>query len=217
METKTQTPLSKIFATWNRRIHYYLGLYLLFFVWLFAFSGLLLNHSSWKTFEFWEKRKESADERQIIAPSAGSDLAQANDLMRQLGISGEVEWTASRGDNNRLNFRVTRPGHVIDINADFEQKRATVKRIDYNAWGLMRTLHTFTGTSANDNRNQRDWILTKLWAFAMDAVAVGLIIMVLSSVYMWYELPEKRVLGMIIFCFGILSCGLFCVGLRWLY
>jgi hypothetical protein len=217
METKAKSHVSKTFEMWNRRIHFYLGLYLLFFVWLFAFSGLLLNNSSWKAFEFWDKRKESADERQIITPSPGSDLAQANDLMRQLGIRGEVEWTASRGDNNRLNFRVTRPGRVIDINADFQQKRATVKRIDYNAWGLIRTLHTFTGASMHDNRNERDWILTKVWVFAMDAVAVGLIIMVLSSAYMWYELPEKRVLGAIILSFGILSCGLFCVGLRWLY
>src|SRR5215831_19711943 len=217
METKAKTQVSKAFETWNRRIHYYLGLYLLFFVWLFAFSGLVLNNSGWKAFEFWEKRKESLNDRAIITPSSGSDLAQANDLMRQLGISGEVEWTASRGDNNRLNFRVTRPGHVIDIDADFQQKRATIKRIDYNTWGLMRTLHTFTGASVHDTRNERDWILTRVWAFTMDAVAVGMIIMVLSSVYMWYELPDKRVVGAIILSFAILSCSLFCVGLRWLY
>ena len=208
-----------MFETWNRKIHYYIGLYLLFFVWLFAFSGLLLNHSDWKPFEFWEKRKESASERAITAPPPGRDLDQANDLLRQVGLTGEIDWTASRGDNNRLNFRVTRPGHVIDINADFQQRRATIKRIDYNAWGLMRTLHTFTGASAHekDNRNQRDWVLTKVWALAMDAVAVGLIITVLSSLYMWYELPEKRRLGAIILALGVLSCGLFCIGLRWLY
>ena len=32
------------FLVWNRRVHFYLGLYLLFFTWLFAFTGLLLNH-----------------------------------------------------------------------------------------------------------------------------------------------------------------------------
>jgi len=29
---------------WNRKLHFYTGLFLLFFLWLFAFSGLLLNH-----------------------------------------------------------------------------------------------------------------------------------------------------------------------------
>jgi hypothetical protein len=219
METKPKTPLLKSFEVWNRKVHYYLGLYLLFFVWLFAFSGLLLNHSDWNTFEFWEKRKESKEERAITVPPPGSELAQANETLRQLGLSGEVEWTASRDDSKRLKFRVTRPGHVIDINVDFQQQRATLKRIDYNAWGLMRTLHTFTGASVHekDNRNQRDWLLTKIWAFAMDAVAVGLIIVVLSSFYMWYELPEKRPLGAMVLTAGVLSCGLFLIGLRWVY
>ena len=33
--------------SWNRRIHYYLGLYFLLFLWLFSFTGLLLNHPRW--------------------------------------------------------------------------------------------------------------------------------------------------------------------------
>ena len=51
----------------------------------------------------------------------------------------------------------------------------------------------------------------------MDAVAAGLILMVLSSFDMWYRLWQKRRLGAIVLLFGFLSCGLFCVGLRWLY
>ena len=209
--------LTDTFEVWNRKLHYYLGLYLLFFVWLFALSGLLLNHSSWKFAEFWSNRKETTYERQITAPVPASDLVQANDLMRQLDLTGEVEWTATRNNSSRLDFRVTRPGHIFEINTDLEQKRATVKRTDLNAWGVMRLLHTFTGVRMNDSRNERDWILTSVWAFAMDAVAAGLILMVLSSLYMWYELPQKRRLGAIILSLGWLSCGLFCIGLRWLF
>src|SRR2546425_7484913 len=135
--TKTRGQrLADAFKVWNRKLHYYLGLYLLFFVWLFALSGLLLNHSSWKFAEFWSNRKETSYERQITAPVPGSDLVQANDLMRQLDLTGEVEWTATRNGDGRLDFRVTRPGHVFEINTDLEQKRATVKRTDLNAWGV---------------------------------------------------------------------------------
>ncbi len=209
--------LTDTFRVWNRKLHYYLGLYLLFFVWLFALSGLLLNHSNWKFAEFWSNRKETTYERQITVPGPGSDLVQANDLMRQLDLTGEVEWTAARSGDGRLDFRVTRPGHIFEINTDFEQRQATVKRTDLNAWGVMRLLHTFTGVRTNDTRNGRDWFLTSVWAFAMDAVAAGLILMVLSSLYMWYQLPEKRRLGAIILSLGLLIAGLFCVGLRWLY
>jgi hypothetical protein len=40
------------FLVWNRRLHYYLGLYLLFFCWLFAFTGLVLNHPRWAFAQF---------------------------------------------------------------------------------------------------------------------------------------------------------------------
>jgi hypothetical protein len=207
----------EIIGRWNRRLHTYLGLYLLCFVWLFAFTGLLLNHSQWKFAEFWANRRETSDERTIVAPPPGADLAQARDLMRQLGIRGEIEWTATRSDAGPLEFRVSQPGHLVEVHADLARNRAKLKRIDLNAWGVMRILHTFTGVRLGDTRNQRDWILTSVWAWTMDAVAAGLILMVLSSYFLWYELPGKRKSEIVVLALGLLSCGLFCVGLRFLY
>ena len=103
------------------------------------------------------------------------------------------------------------------MKADFDRKRATVQRTDLNFWGLIRILHTFTGVRMDDPRNDRDWLLTSVWAWTMDGIAVGLIFLVLSSFYMWYELPPKRRLGTIVLTLGVLSCGLFCFGLRWLF
>ena len=99
--------LADTFEIWNRKMHYYLGLYFLFFLWLFAFSGLLLNHSSWKFAQFFPNRKVSKVERSIQPPTDASDMEQARDLMRQLGIHGEIEWTAPRSDAGRLDFRAT--------------------------------------------------------------------------------------------------------------
>ncbi len=202
---------------WNRRLHYYLGLYLLFFVWLFSFTGLLLNHSQWKFTEFWENCHQASAEHDIQPPSSANDLAQARDLMRQLGLRGEIDWTTTRSDPSRFDFRVSRPGHIFEVKADFSKNKAGVHRIDLNAWGVIRILHTFTGVRLDDTLNSRDWLLTSLWAWTMDAVAIGLILMVLSSYYMWFELPQKRKLGAVVLSSGVLLCGLFCLGLRWLY
>lgn len=177
---------------WNRKIHYYLGLYLLFLVWLFALTGLLLNHPRWAFADFWPNRKQSAFERQIVRPPAGSDFIQAGNLLTQLGLAGEIEWTMPRRDSDHLDFRVSRPGRTFEIETDFSRRLARVRRTEVNAWGVMRILHTFTGVRIGDARNQRDWFLTALWAFAMDAVAAGLIVMVLGSYYMWLRLPHKR-------------------------
>ncbi len=208
--------LAETARLWNRKLHYYLGLVTLLFVWLFSFTGLLLNHQ-WKFAEFWDSRQQSSSEREIIAPAPGSDLAQAREIMRQLGLRGEIEWTVTRGDASRFDFRVSRPGHILEVQTDLARNRATVKGIDLNLWGVMRVLHSFTGVRMDDPRNERDWFSTSVWALTMDAVAAALILMVLSSLYMWVELRPKRFWGAIVLSAGLLSCALFCVGLRWIY
>jgi hypothetical protein len=204
---------------WNRKLHFYSGLFLIFFLWLFAFSGLLLNHPTWTFHEHWKNRKETNYERTIAPPGPGvsGDLAQARDIMKQLGIDGEILWTTTRIDPGQLEFQVRRPRHFFFISANWAQARATVRQADVNLWGLVKFLHVFDGNVADDPRNQRDWTLTYLWAYSMDAVAAGLIFMVLSSVYMWLQLPRKRVPGAIVFGLGLFSCVLFCLGLRWLF
>ena len=43
--------LAETAKLWNRKLHYYLGLVTLLFVWVFCFTGLLLNYQ-WKFAEF---------------------------------------------------------------------------------------------------------------------------------------------------------------------
>ena len=207
------------FECWNRKLHYYAGLFLLFFIWLFGFSGLLLNHPTWSFAESWNNRKERNYDREMTVPGpeAKGDLGQAREIMRQLGIEGEILWTTTRTDANLFDFQVRRPGHFFFIKADFVKKRVSVRQSDVNLWGVIKVLHTFTGVQMDDPRNSRDWALTSFWAYSMDAVAAGLIFMVLTSLYMWWELPRKRRSGAVVLGLGSLICGLFCAGLRWLF
>src|SRR6476646_1048390 len=207
------------FERWNRKLHFYSGLFLLFFMWLFAFSGLILNHPTWSFAESWNNRKDRNYEREIpvFVSEVKGDLAQAHELMRVLGIEGEILWTTTRTNPELFEFQVRRPGHFFFIKADFSRKRVSVRQSDVNLWGVIKVLHAFTGVQMEDPRQKRDWALTSVWAFSMDAVAAGLIFMVLSSFYMWFKLPGKRVFGLIVLAIGSLICGLFCVGLRWFF
>ena len=202
------------FVVWNRRVHYYLGLYLLFFCWLFAFTGLLLNHPRWEFAQFWPNRVQTTAEHTFELAPVTSDVDRARDLMRQLGLAGEIQWPA-RQSTGVFAFQVTRPGLVLDVKADLSAGRATVQRTALNAWGVLHVLHTFTGMPSTDSRHARDWTLTTVWALAMDAVAAGLIVMVLSSYIMWFRLKGKRVAGLVALLAGIVSCALFVAGLGW--
>jgi hypothetical protein len=205
-----------VFLVWNRWVHYYLGLYLLFFRWLFAFTGLLLNHPRWDFAQFWPNRVQSTTEHPFQVPEVTTDLERARDLMRQLGIAGEIQWPTPQPTGAPFAFEVSRPGLVIDVKADLGSGRATLQRNELNGWGVMHLLHTYSGVRPGDARNTRDWTLTTVWALSMDAVAAGLIIMVFSSYIMWYRLKAKRRGGVVALLLGFVSCGAFVFGLRWL-
>jgi hypothetical protein len=215
---KTVSFLAKL-ERWNRKLHFYSGLFLIFFLWLFAFTGLLLNHPKWAFHEHWQNRKETNYVAAITAPrpNVTGDLAEARDIMKQLKIEGDVLLTTTKINSNQLVFQTRRPGHFFFINANWAQGTAAVRQADVNLWGTMKVLHAFTGNVPDDSRNHRDWTLTYVWAYAMDAVAAGLIFMVLSSIYMWLKFPDKRHLGIIVLTLGCVSCGLFCIGLRWIF
>jgi hypothetical protein len=216
-EKATRRRFADVFEIWNRKAHFYLGLYFLLFVWLFSLTGLLLNHPKWTFAQFWPTRKQTAFDKTIVRPPEGSDLPKARDIMRQIGVVGEIEWTATRADSDRLDFRATRPGEINEIKTDIANGIAHIQRIELNTWGVMHVLHTFTGVRMGDSRNNRDWVLTSVWSVAMDAVAFGLIVMTLGSYYMWLRLPRKRLWGAVALSIGWCACGWFVFGLGWFF
>ena len=63
----------------NKKLHIYLGLFLVFFIWLFSLSGLILNHGNWKFASFWEERLENKIDFKIhTSVLEGSDLENAH-------------------------------------------------------------------------------------------------------------------------------------------
>jgi hypothetical protein len=92
-----------------------------------------------------------------------------------------------------------------------------LEQTDINGWGLIRVLHTFTGVRTGDTRNDRDWLLTTVWALCMDAVALGMSLMVLSGLYLWTRVPGKRKLGFAALLSGLAASAIFVLGLRLIY
>ena len=197
----------------TRKLHNYLGLYLLLFVWLFSVSGLVLNHSKWSVAQFWKARQETVSQRAFRIPPGSGDLATAADLMRQFGIVGELGETRRSPDGRHFDFQVVRPGRVFRVQALLDSARATVTEIKLNAWGVVDALHKFTGVKMDEPALTRDWILTRIWSLAMDALALGLVVLVLSGVYLWYRLPRRRLPGFIALFLGIACCAFFAYGL----
>ena len=198
------------FETWNRKVHYYLGLFFLFFLWLFSLTGLLLNHGQWALAQAANQRTETRYEHTIQPPAGDTDLARARDVMRQLGLTGEIDLPATAQAEGHLDFSVNRPSDASQVKVDLGAMRASVQHFENGGWATFRIFHTFSGSRFNAPETHRDWILTSAWAFAMDALCAGLIVMVLGSYYMWFRFKRKNLtLGILTLAAGYACCALF--------
>jgi hypothetical protein len=208
-------PLSsstKTFEKWNRKLHFYLGLYFLFFLWLFSLTGLMLNHGQWAVSIAANTRTESRYERAVERPTGETDLQRSRDVMRQLGIAGEIDIPPQVA--GRLQFNTSRPGGSAQVRVNLQTNLASVQQFENSHLGRFRNLHTFSGSRYAQPESSRDWILTRIWVLAMDALSAGLIVMVVGSYYMWWRLKRAHWLGVVSLGAGFAACAWFVAGWR---
>ncbi|MDA0347049.1 MAG: hypothetical protein O3C43_08210 [Verrucomicrobia bacterium] len=200
----------KGFEKWNRKIHIYLGLYMLLFIWLFSISGLFMNHPKW----FHGKIERTPGERQVTVSTDMDDVAKAKDLREQLGLEGEIILRA-QGNPEKFAFMVMRPHQRHAINVDLATQLATVTLAKPQPVGILADLHTFTGVRGiwNEPVQEKDWFLTRIWSFSMDALSIGLILIVISSLYMGLRIKESRRWVVASLALGTLVCSFFVWGL----
>ena len=199
-------------SRWITRLHYYLGLYFIFFIWLFAVTGLLLNHGMWGMADVQRSRTIAKSEHRISLANTEIPLSDAHDVMQQLQIHGEVQWLGTPSSADRLDFRVARPGVQPEVRVDLTAATAVVERATVNTLGAACALHLFTGVRMNDRRNDRDWLITTLWALSLDSVAARLLVMVGSGIWIWLQTRKNRIAGVMALSLGVLCCAWFLVG-----
>ena len=174
---------------WNRKLHIHLGLFLLLFIWLFSISGLLLNHGSWEFASFWEQRKQKESVTEMTLPTGLDSAGLLHMVMEKLEISGEV--TNVKYSAVGLDFRVGSPGFGKDLHVDLAKGTVSQKEYELNIWGKIRTLHTFNGVDKKNINKKANWVITHVWRFAMDGIAVALFVLCVSSWIMWYKIRKE--------------------------
>ena len=195
---------------WNRRLHYYLGLFFLFFIWLFSLTGLLLNHPDWARHAA-DRRSESRDERTVEITEGLAPVDQARRIMAQLGLTGEIDWPAST-PAGRFDFSVSRPVDSSQVRVDVATGRASIQHFENTRFAAFRIFHAFNGSRYTAAPSRRDWAWTTAWTVLMDAFAAALIVMVLGSYYMWYRLKRTHRLGFVVLAGGLVTCLMFVAG-----
>ena len=165
---------SRSLYLWNRQLHLYLGLFICPFILLFAISTIFLNHS------IRPQPQEQGDAIvvEVQLPQDAEPKERLDSVLQQLNLTGEI---FGRGNvrNNRMIFRVVRPGQIKIVNVDMTNNTA---RIVERTTGLLGTLiYLYVNPGPHKMPN---WISSKIWGVIADSAVYITIFLSISGIYM---------------------------------
>lgn len=188
---------------WTRDLHLYVGLFISPFILLFAISTLYLNHG-------W--RAPSAAEAGTTAlpgpvpiqiPEGMGTIDQAKGILRQLNLSGEIEFIRHLAKEERLKIPIMKPGEQTEIDVDLRGKTATLTRRGQGLPGALIYLHRMPGPHLAKFRG--NWAPMRLWRMLTDASVYGVLFLTLSGLYLWLLMKAERKTGLVLLAAGVFS------------
>ena len=194
---------------WSARIHRHLGLALGPFVLIFATSMLIFNHLS---------GSEIASEPQVrtianleIPDLEGLPLARA--LLTEIGLDGEVDWVQKRPEENEILILLSTPARRTEVRVDAEARSARVETRRLSPLDRILYLHKRPGPHVASIRG--NWWFMKIWRYGADFSVIGVLLLSLTGIYLWWRMPGERKLGLICLVLGVVVLnGLFILMLR---
>jgi hypothetical protein len=206
--------MRKFVYRWTRNLHLYLGLFICPFVVVFAVSTVALNHPP-------RARDESGSPATTVSglqiPDGmekleGMDrVRKLQPVLRQAGVSGEVEWITYVPASSRMIIPVVRPGRKATVELDLKTGTATVRRSESGFLGALVYLHKSPGPHLHNIRG--NWVFTRVWKVFADGTAYLLLLLAVSGVYLWALLRAERRTGLTLLGVGLAIFGLLIYGL----
>ena len=183
---------------------------MLLYLWVFSISGLFMNHPDW----FKHQGERSSKDISVRMPDVPTNMEKAKNIMGQLNISGEIIFRGKQRPG-QFAFIAMRPDERIFVNTNLESSVAKVTTVKAEPIAMLESLHTFNGIRGiwGEAESERDWLPTRIWSFSMDALCVGLILTVISSVYMAVQIKQNRIWCLVSFALGSVICSFFIWGL----
>jgi hypothetical protein len=193
------------FPHFNRRLHLYLGLTLLPWFLMYGVSSIPFAHNQY--FEARDKAKgvplwtTRLDQKYVIEVPEGSELrATGARIMKDLGLEGS--FGAYRQSPDQLNVYVYRFRHSTQVKYYIAQQRITVEDRRFRFDQFLTGIHGRGGFEQED-------FLNDAWGVVVDIACLGMLLWIVTGVYMWWSLPGLRKWGWLALLGGIGSYGLF--------
>jgi hypothetical protein len=193
------------FPHFNRRLHLYLGLTLAPWFLMYGVSSIPFAHNQFfeardraKGLPLWTPRLER--NYSIAIPAEGELRPVAARIVKDFGLKGA--FGAYRQGPNQINVYVNTFRHVSQAKYFIAEQRIVVEDRRF------RFDHFLTGMHARGGFEQ-DGVLNTAWGVMVDVACFGMLLWVLSGLYIWWSLPGLRNWGWAAFLGGAGSFALF--------
>jgi len=171
---------------WLRNLHLFAGLFSAIMTLQYGLSTLFMSHRSW----FGEpKPLISEASYSVPAGSAGSARSLALHLMDVHGLRGELR--QGRETENGFVLRLALAGIQHDVEYSRASGQAKVKTTRRDSRQTLIAIHHMGGVRFSN------WV-NNAWGVLVGAVSVGLIVLAVSGIYLWFKLKRERTAGALI-------------------
>jgi hypothetical protein len=179
------------FLLFVRRLHLYLGLFLLPWVVLFGLSSYPFNHPA-QIQPRWSVR---VDRTFAVDAPDGADLRSIGaKMMAEAGLSGG--FYVNRPIPQRINVNHPNFFHPTRISYFVDQKRLLAEDREFIWRQFLTSMHAHVGYEMHTA-----W--DTVWAVMIDVASVGLILWLISGFIMWWMLPGSRSWGWVAIAGGL--------------
>jgi hypothetical protein len=191
------------FPHFVRRLHLYLGMFLLPWFLMYGVSSLPFSHNEWfRERPQWTTR---ADRPYDLEVPPEADLRQVGGrILADLGMSGA--YGTYRPNNRQISVYCPNFLRPTRITYDLEKKRLLAEDRQFHWPQLLTGMHARGGF-------EQDGALNDAWGVTVDVVCVAMILWIATGVYMWWQLPASRGWGWLALGGGIVSFAVFMMAL----
>lgn len=172
---------------------------------MYTASTFVMNHREWFRGPGPERSPAFELERELtysgVMPDGASSKQIALQLMASLNIEGAYA-LARNSTKEKVVFTRQHPVTPRRITYTAADQKVTIERMVFSGAGFLERMHRRRGF-------QHDFLLEDLWAASVDLTILGLLLLAVSGIWMWWELRATRKLGAVAAGAGIVLFGLF--------
>lgn len=186
-----KTQRKRRFMPLVRTVHIYLSLLALVAILAFGATGLVMNHKDQlKLEEPTVVKREAQFNRALLEKEIEEDAVVA-ELCRAHGFCGKND--RMEKDNDKIRFSFRQLARLDEVEISVPDGKMTITTSTWGVLGELGCLHT--------GRDAHPW-----WQWAIDAVAVSLLLVSLTGVVLWFSLPSRRKIGAVMLLVGAGLC-----------